>query len=162
LKSCFFIIAFTAIGLSLSAQIIQRQTTASAGSSAQILYGNQKIFIQSSIGQASVIGSSAVSGAQLRQGFIQPLGTKYVRSSSQSQLDVNVFPNPFRNSFSIEFFEVLRANVSVLDVMGREVFQTRFENLKTARIELNDISPGTYILLIQSKNKMFKGQIIKY
>jgi len=162
LKSLILISVFLFFSIALEAQVAQRQTTASAGAINQFNYGSQKLIVHSSIGQQSVIGASDRSGIQLRQGFIQTLGAKSVRTSSQNNLDAHVFPNPFRNYFFIEFTEPLNANVSILDILGRVLLTRELKNLQTSRIELNNLSQGTYILIVKSGNRLFKSQIIKY
>jgi len=162
LKYLFFISLFAFSFLESTGQVIQRQTTASAGTSAQITYGSARLTIQSSVGQSSVIGAAKTDGSHLRQGFIQPLGAKSVRTSAESNLDVQIYPNPFRDWFHVQFERELYAEITVSDLMGRPIFQTRIEGLQTARIEIDGVAAGTYLVFIRSGSKIYKGQIIKY
>jgi len=162
LKYIILILGFYCFSLSSSGQIIQRQTTGVAGTNSQFDYGSLKLTIQSSIGQASVIGAKRSGSAHLRQGFIQPLGVKTIRRSVENNLDALVYPNPFRDEFTIAFDRALSAEVRITDSMGRPVFKTRLENIQYTGIEPGNLSAGTYIIFIRSGNKLFKGQIIKY
>lgn len=162
MKYLVLILLFTLCLKESSGQIIQRQTTASAGSTAQVSYGNANLLIQSSIGQASAIGTAQTDRAHLRQGFIQPLGTKSVRRSAENNLEVDVYPNPFREWFKVQFPQELNTDITISDLMGRPVFQTHSEGLKIVRIEIGQVSAGAYLVFIRSGGKIYKGQIIKY
>jgi hypothetical protein len=155
-KYLIFIWFFALCFLESSAQVIQRQTTSAAGSTAQISYGNANLLIQSSIGQASVIGIAQTDRAQLRQGFIQPLGARSVRRSSENNLEVDIYPNPFREWFNVQFQQELNAEITITDLMGRSIFHTRIEGLQSAQIGLDQGAAGTYLVFIQSGNKVFK------
>jgi len=159
----YFLLVLTCVLLSLNgnSQIIQRQTTSSTGSSEQLTYGDLNLTVHYSVGQASVIGNNHKNRVQLRQGFIQPLSAKVGRISNHNSLDARVFPNPFLNSFTIELPESLSADIKVVDLMGRVLFQTHVDRSVLTEITLDQVSSGTYIVLVNSSGKTYKGQIIK-
>lgn len=90
------------------------------------------------------------------------MGAKSIRLSDQNNLEAIVYPNPFHRSFQIEFTEHLSADVFIIDLMGRELYRATIQEANRHQIVLENIAQGTYILLIQSGYKVYKGQIIKY
>lgn len=124
-------------------------------------YGEMRLSILSSVGQASAIGSGLENKFHLRQGFIQPFSPQSIHTSTNTDLDANVYPNPFREDFQIDFTESLSATLTLFDLTGKLLFQREIHDAKNVSISANHLARGTYILHIQSGSKRFKGRVIK-
>ena len=73
-----------------------------------------------------------------------------IRQLNEDALDINVYPNPTANSFTIELSEV-KGNgeeVRVYDVFGKQFVQSTIESKLV--IETSDWSPGMYFVTIQN------------
>lgn len=161
MKYCFILfLIFFWINPSISQEII-RQTTSAAGYSGSINAGNQSLFIQSSIGQSSVIGYGTTDGRDLRQGFIQPFGSGFVRQSEFETLQVLVYPNPFSTFFNLKFEKPINGELQLFDVTGRLILNQRIEDSTEFKVEAELIPSGTYLIKVISKGASFSGQIIK-
>lgn len=71
------------------------------------------------------------------------------------ELSVDVFPNPFAKSISIESKSVID-RISILDIYGREIIVTN-----SLQLDLSELSSGSYLVKIKSGNKIATRKIIK-
>jgi PKD repeat protein len=83
--------------------------------------------------------------------------------TENENLIFNVSPNPGNGEFTVQFNQKLttEANLQVLNLFGEEV--KSIENIvsSTEQINLNlDETPGVYILVIQTENKIYKQKFI--
>ena len=141
---------------------ILRQTTGMTGGSSTIQLNNQDYHVQQSIGQASVIGSFSTSNSTLRQGFIQP-NVLLLRHISNEELKITIYPNPFRASISMELEEDLNTYVDlkIFDITGRVVYVHNYSSFSYTELNLSFLRSGSYVIQIQSDNKLFSAQIQK-
>ena len=74
---------------------------------------------------------------------------------------VNLYPNPTNNDVTIEFKNEADAIVNIFDIMGKTVFQEKYENIKNINLRLSELKSGIYIAQIYSNNtKLVKKLII--
>ncbi|MCA1764232.1 MAG: T9SS type A sorting domain-containing protein [Flavobacteriales bacterium] len=162
MKSALFTLIMAFACCAAFGQAIQRQTTSAMGSSSVLEYNQMRLSILSSVGQASAIGYGRENKFHLRQGFIQPFGSNLIYSSTRSSdLEANVYPNPFRDAFQIAFAEPLSATITLFDLTGKALFRRAVQNADMVPVSASHIAQGTYILHIQSGSKTFKGMVIK-
>ena len=72
-----------------------------------------------------------------------------------SVLGIVVFPNPTKNTLTIE--TRLQIEVEVYDIMGKLLIEEK----NTKRLDLSDLSNGLYNLSIIYNNKRYSKQITK-
>lgn len=67
-------------------------------------------------------------------------------------LDFVLYPNPASNQVTIDFSQELNFNISIFDISGRMVFSKNYQD-SFAKIDVNNLSSGTYILKANSSNQ---------
>ena len=84
---------------------------------------------------------------------------------TKSSLELNLYPNPATHKLFIDL-EALGENgpifVEVLDQSGRQHFSTRVNNYqKDCSIEVDQLLPGSYVIIVQNDKKQMAGRFIK-
>jgi hypothetical protein len=76
-------------------------------------------------------------------------------------LELVVYPNPMKNVMNIELPEISSADViSVFDLAGKEKMSVKVTS-KTMNLDVQSLSPGTYILRLQSGGTLKSKVLIK-
>ncbi len=70
-----------------------------------------------------------------------------------------VFPNPFTNTLTVKPPSQQKAQIEIIDILGRSV--KRFSINDIAELPVQDISQGTYFLIIKTDNKVLQVRITK-
>jgi hypothetical protein len=139
-----------------------RSALSISGSSGTIAVQNQHFFIQQIIGQSGVVGLSAASTYQLRQGFIQPLkiGKKII---DRENLQVTVSPNPFPGEIRISFTEKIsdEVYVSLSDLNGKTVYFNRYPATQEIDLNFGSLSSALYIIRVYTEKKYYISKLIK-
>lgn len=144
-----------------------RETTSIIGSSQVISTNNKEFLIQQSIGQASVIGMYSNSKHTFLQGFIRPnfLGSDSSLNTEDLILNLNatIYPNPFRDSITLLFEKYTEEKIGVIiyDLLGRTVFNKKYNSNPSLVIELQNLPKATYLLRVRTSSKQFTKKIIK-
>ena len=83
-------------------------------------------------------------------------------NNNMSDLDSSlvVYPNPFRDNFSIKFANDAQANIQVYETNGRLVFSKSTKNT-TELIIGNDFAKGVYFVLVEQNGKVESFKMIK-
>ena len=100
----------------------------------------------------------------LRQGFQQPIfRVEKNNLIDVSELDLVVYPNPFRYDIGVKFDQQPLDKVYILihDTRGRMVKNLTFDPQIDITIPCKDLARGSYILSINSSNKQYSANIIK-
>jgi len=81
--------------------------------------------------------------------------------SSTKTLNVNVYPNPSTQDFTVDMtaFNGQQVDIYVLDFYERTVFETTTSN-KTLKLNSKNWANGNYLLLIRSSNGLTAAQNI--
>ncbi len=142
---------------------IIRSNVGVGGSSKTFQTSKGTYVVSQSIGQSSVIGTSTSNGYYLRQGFQQPHKRIKVTKSTYSSLKAIVYPNPFDYNIQISFNESISEDITidVYDISGKLVYSKHFSPSKKIRINLENLSSGSYILKAISNGKLFNSKLIK-
>lgn len=75
-------------------------------------------------------------------------------------LDINIYPVPFKDHFSIEIASEKNFNLTLYDFVGRVILETTVN--RTSRISTEELIPGTFIYTIRDEDKIIKtGKLIK-
>lgn len=68
----------------------------------------------------------------------------------EESLNINIYPNPSTGMIYVKGSELTRANIQVIDMMGRIMYEENHS--LTDQIDLSDLKKGTYLLRIQTEN----------
>lgn len=111
--------------------------------------GYYKVTVQNSMGCTSTSSNKYLSFSACSSGNFNQSATSRLESDELS-ISVNVYPNPFVESFSVDFSEDHPAiDLEVRDVTGRIIVKTVVqENQRKAEFELTDVADGTYFLIL--------------
>ena len=143
------------------AQEIIRENIGSAGKSNKI----DNVLLRQSVGQMSIASGTVENGdVSLRQGFQQPVfRVERNALNNTEELDVVVYPNPFRYDISVKFENepTDKINIFIYDAKGRLIKQLEYDPLREITIPCMQLARGTYLLNIQTSNKYFSANIIK-
>jgi Secretion system C-terminal sorting domain len=78
--------------------------------------------------------------------------------------DFKLFPNPSNGNFKMEFSSATNSPimVSVVDLLGRKVYQKEFENTGnfSESIDLKKVTSGVYVLSVEDGNKKQVQKIV--
>jgi len=141
-----------------------RSTTGVSGASIKLNHKNKTYIVQQSIGQSSVIGVHSDGSYILRQGFIQPdIISKIKDENIPLNLQLDIYPNPFEKQISLSFKEDIKnhVNVTVYDILGRQVFANSYPAGQLINVVLDRLSSGEYILKASTNRKQFITKILK-
>ena len=85
-------------------------------------------------------------------------------TNAEAIQDFNLFPNPSKGEFKIEFSSVsnLPVEVSVVDLLGRKVYQKQYEKTTnfSETIDLKKIMAGVYIVTVDDGDRKEVGKIV--
>ena len=148
------------VNTSFSQEII-RENIGSSGDSKK----NNNIHLNQSVGQQSAInGTVSNNNLALRQGFQQPVFRIEKNTLIDvPELDLVVFPNPFKYDISVKFDKepTEKIDVLVFDVRGRLIKKIDFDPLIEITIPCKELARGSYLLNIRTSNKQYSANIIK-
>ena len=75
---------------------------------------------------------------------------------------INVYPNPFTNSLSINFDQLYKdLDVSIYNSIGQIIIELKKQNSDNLYLKLDDIEKGIYFLKIKFNDKSITKKIIK-
>lgn len=142
---------------------ILRQSIGRAGGSSSVQVGASNFLVQYSVGQSSVIGTSANENFTLRQGFIQADALYEVNLVPELPLDITLYPNPFRDILQIRFEEELTGQIEfqVIDLNGRILLNEKINSTAQTELNLSSLSQGMYLVHISANNRFYNGRIQK-
>ena len=96
------------------------------------------------------------------------LKTQYVKvdangsNNSINELDnlnFNIFPNPSNGILYLTKDKIEKSTISILNVLGQEVYQTEFNN-QTTSIDLSSFENGAYLIKLNIANSVLTKQFI--
>ena len=155
------LLIFSTTSLTVIAQEVIRENIGSNGTSRTI----NNIYFNQSIGQKSAIyGTVTNNNIVLRQGFQQPVfRVEQNNLKNITELDLVVYPNPFRYDISVKFDQqpIEKVQVSILDKSGRIIKNLSFNPQIEITIPCRELARGSYVLNIITSNKKYSTNIIK-
>ena len=79
---------------------------------------------------------------------------------SESESAIDIFPNPFNNTITVQINDLQASKVEVFNTLGQMVVsENRTENEMT--LDLNHVENGLYIVKITSDNQVITKEIVK-
>jgi len=92
--------------------------------------------------------------------LIIPLSVNACLALEENQkMGIRVFPNPVQTSFALEGFAEEEVSLYVLDFSGRLIYNTTAS--PNEQVNISELSPGAYILVLRSGNRTFYERILK-
>lgn len=127
-------------------QTIVRSSLSCLGST---ITGNGLILLQT-IGQPSGTDVLRMEGMELRQGFQQPIVSKY-HVSGRKPLDFKLSPNPATDNTMLSFTEEISGcSIYIRDMYGSIVFKCVEQTLYDKWLDLSGMVPGVYVVTVVS------------
>lgn len=161
MKKLLYTLLAVSISLSIIAQEVIRENIGSSGTSKTI----NNIYFNQSIGQQSALSGTVTNNKiSLRQGFQQPVFRVEQNTLKDiTELDLIVYPNPFRYDISVKFDRqpIEKVQVSILDKSGRIIKNLSFNPQIEITIPFKEFVRGSYVLNIVTSNKQYSTNIIK-
>ena len=75
--------------------------------------------------------------------------------------NVNVYPNPFSDKFTVKLEKVQDYQIHVMDMSGKQLYTNSFTNTNAINLDLGHLVNGQYILKIVSETSSFTRMISK-
>ena len=75
--------------------------------------------------------------------------------------NVNVYPNPFNDKFTVKLDKIQDYQIQVMDMSGKELYTNSYTNTNAINMDLGHLANGQYILKIVSETSSFTRMIAK-
>ena len=76
--------------------------------------------------------------------------------------DVNIYPNPTKGSFTIDFLgNEITSDILLLNFQGNQVYQTNCVNQLEKIIDIGNLPAGMYIIIIETPSHIITKKIVK-
>ncbi len=149
------VIIFIAVFNQSNAQSLQRQSMGSIGVNT-ITDGT---LIQQTVGQAYSTKTSYSNGITFRPGFEQPV---FKISLIQSEINLNVFPNPATEKVTIQSTEMLKdVVIQVMDISGKLLIHEQISEFSTYSFVCETWANGVYMISVSdSKNSKYSSKLV--
>jgi len=154
MKTKILILLIFGLSSTINAQITIQNSVLSSGG---FNFENASIISEFTFGETFTSTLDQGQNSYLTQGFHQPTRNKLTTPISVvglydlTECSFNVFPNPFRDEFTIEWENGMNINVEIYDLTGRLIYTERFLGFST-KIDLSTLAVGEYRLLILDGN----------
>lgn len=87
--------------------------------------------------------------------------TLKTNSISDNTNEVKVFPNPVSSVLNISSSIEKIESITVFDLLGNKIKQTRSNNKKSYQVEVDHFKSGTYIVLIETTSGIHRNKFVK-
>lgn len=149
MKRFFLISALLSISASGFSQAIARQSINTLGGSALI----NNIIIEQTVGQPYQSKVIETDDIEVRPGFIQSRFFVIKELSDKKVIDINLFPNPATESFTVMADEVFEeVTIQVSEVTGNVLKYITIKDFQNRKINCSNWSNGTYFITILTKD----------
>ena len=82
--------------------------------------------------------------------------------NKKSKININILPNPSTGIFNIQSEKPFEnVNITVADLNGRIVYETKSENFDNKSLDLNHLQSGIYILKISNASVKYSQKLVK-
>ncbi|MCO5232974.1 MAG: T9SS type A sorting domain-containing protein [Chitinophagales bacterium] len=68
---------------------------------------------------------------------------------------ISVYPNPFMDELSIDLKDIEIFKVTIYNISGEKIIETNFSHQNKCSIQTNEMSAGSYVIVIEVKNKKY-------
>jgi|TARA_B110000967_G_scaffold184981_1_gene204868 hypothetical protein len=158
MKSVLLLFIITICNLSLAQ--FNKQTFGIQGGTSIVQESFHRVLY--SVGQKSIIGHSLIEDKHIFSGFIHPLLN--IQILPNIEIYPEVYPNPFKTNFIIEFPDNSVENLflKLFDLRGLLVFEQEYQ-LKQKILDIitpSNLSTGSYLLHLEFNGIHFQKQLI--
>ncbi len=108
---------------------------------------------------APIVNLQSVSVPFISDFIYSNLDCNQSTSIIENNIEVSVFPNPFKDSFLIES-KTYFSKIRLIDIFGKVQFSWQ-GNTNSTQVNLADLSPGVYLLQLIQNNSFVTSRIIK-
>jgi hypothetical protein len=122
----------------------------------------------SSGAQSSVTRLLSHDAPRIKQWFAQgnfpsclDLSTVSVQELGVEAAQVRIYPNPVQNELMVEIAETAPVRLELYDVQGRLLQQQQLAGSQTHAMDVQQLSPGMYVLHIRQGNKLKQHKFMK-
>ena len=154
----FFLLFITSV--TFGQIMLQNQVLATSGKT----YSNATISMEYTLGEPFTKTLSATTVVET-QGFHQPnlKLISHVGVQELSNFNLNVYPNPFLNQFTIAIPSNETVYITIYDVMGKLIHEQTLADIENV-IDLGFLASGNYRISYKTENQIQTGNIsiIKY
>lgn len=77
------------------------------------------------------------------------------------ELELNVYPNPFKDNITISLEDVDTYEVTLVDISGKIIIHENYTSTNLINLNLNNLSNGQYIITVQNENSLITKKLIK-
>ncbi len=81
-------------------------------------------------------------------------------SENKIALNINIFPNPVKESLTINLNNNLVENIQILDILGKVVYSEKVNSNNEIIILRNNIPAGLYVLKANTADKSFTSKVL--
>jgi hypothetical protein len=156
-KSCFLVTIFLwIVTFKITAQQLTPYVTSSSGG----FYDQGSGMLSFTVGEMAEVETYTSPSVILTQGFQQywDLGT-YVIAQPDHPFSFSIYPNLSNGIFNLvtESEENENIEMCILDLLGKEIFNTSYFHVQGRNIEAIDVSnagPGMYLVVLREKKNM--------
>lgn len=82
-------------------------------------------------------------------------------SSVEDQFSVRLMPNPIADYLNINWTDETVQHISILNVAGKTIYQTRPQNDETLNISTTDWTPGIYFIQLKTNKGIVSKKVVK-
>ncbi len=145
---CIILLIFGVTGI--FAQQISPESINTGGASFQTSGGGLSIVIGELV--VNNLGNDSIS---LGQGFNQINQTITLIETIEQEKGINVYPNPVTQILTVQINRdnLFDISIELYDIVGKKIIVKNNINTNIIKLDLNQITNGTYILKIFEKNK---------
>lgn len=136
---------------------LKKNTLSIAGGKANI----ESFTLYYAVGQSAMIGQTSQGNMRFIHGYLNPI--KNFANNTKVPVEWAVYPNPFREEFTIQFpFDIDMAKVQLYDLKGMQVFGKMVKNSPSSvKIsQLGHLASSSYLLVIEHQGVLYQRQII--
>jgi hypothetical protein len=90
--------------------------------------------------------------------FSEEIDPSKVGIQSLTNAGITIYPNPSNGIFTVNSDSKILEAVSIFDVFGKEIYRT-IEKTQKLKIDISNLSKGTYLLRIESNGESFGQKI---
>lgn len=156
-----FLTLMMSIGMNnLQAQSLRNDMISTIGGSYHLETSN--LIIHQSIGQSSVSGLLINTPTILSQGFLR--GIQHLQPTKKEPWEVITYPNSFSSLITFKFLQDQKEETifTIYDLNGKMVFDQPMVPINNeVELNLDHLTAGLYLTLIQDGNKIIQKRILK-
>ena len=80
--------------------------------------------------------------------------------NENASINIKIYPNPVNDKISIDGYSYNQNDsLKIINMQGVQVMQISMKNIK--KIDISELLPGSYIVIIKSSEKIYQGKFVK-